>query len=107
MAQQRVIEESALHNFLILLLKEPLDHALLPNTLRLLMNTRTYLEFPGPDGVLDQFWTQLKKALGPPNNRPPISEESSETDYDLQARLDSIVLTENMPLIESNGPNIL
>ena len=95
MAQQRVIEESALDNFLILLLKEPLDHALLPNTLRLLMNTRTYLEFPGPDGDLASFWENLKKALGPPNERPLISEESNDTDSDLQALLDSIVVTDN------------
>ena len=107
MAQQRAIEESALDNFLILLMKEPLDEAKLPNTLRLLIKTRTYLTVPDCNGNVDKFWQDLKRALGHPNERPPLSTQCSETDYDLQALLDSIVVPENTPLIESAGQNML
>jgi hypothetical protein len=59
-------------NFLILVELEPIKDADLPSTLRLLMGTRTYLEWS--QSRMNRFWERLEIALG-----PPIAELRNET----------------------------
>ncbi|KAF4525886.1 hypothetical protein B566_EDAN015171 [Ephemera danica] len=63
LVQQLMFENTA--DFLILVELERLDRKTLPSTLRLLMSTKTYLEWP-TEGNLVHFWRRLKNTLGPP-----------------------------------------
>ncbi|KAF4517567.1 hypothetical protein B566_EDAN005131, partial [Ephemera danica] len=58
LVQQLLFEKSA--DFLVLIELQRLSPRQIPSTLRLLMSTRTYLEWPEYVGDLQQFWSRLK-----------------------------------------------
>ncbi|XP_067004196.2 toll-like receptor 2 type-2 [Anabrus simplex] len=64
MANNRLLEES--RNFLVLIELEPLDHSKIPRHVKMLMATRTYLEWPRDNNerTLQHVRKRLTKALG-------------------------------------------
>jgi hypothetical protein len=66
LVEQLMFENNA--DFLVLVELTRLPRDELPSTLRLLMSTRTYLEWPVQGGEVDmnRFWSRLRTALGQP-----------------------------------------
>jgi hypothetical protein len=52
--------------FLILIEVERIIKKDISSALRLLISTKTYLEWPGEGNDLERFWFCLKESLGPP-----------------------------------------
>ncbi|XP_068444949.1 toll-like receptor 2 [Clinocottus analis] len=55
----------------VLILLEPIDKETIPKKfcrLRRVMNSRTYLEWPGDDDHIPRFWTSLRTAIQRPDN---------------------------------------
>ena len=74
MATHRIFERSA-SDFLVLLELERLQRELVPLSLRVLLATRTYLEWH--QNQPEVFWSRLKQTLGKPLTRPVQEPEES------------------------------
>ncbi|GLH15547.1 Protein artichoke [Gryllus bimaculatus] len=79
MATHRLLEGAG-RDFLVLVELQPLDAKALPRLLRLLVETRTFLQWPsgcapggccgrGAEGAEEAAWRRLRAALGPPIRR--------------------------------------
>ncbi|KAK7869494.1 hypothetical protein R5R35_002271 [Gryllus longicercus] len=79
MATHRLLEGAG-RDFLVLVELQPLDAKALPRLLRLLVETRTFLQWPsgcapggccggGAEGAEEAAWRRLRAALGPPIKR--------------------------------------
>ncbi|KAF4522338.1 hypothetical protein B566_EDAN011058 [Ephemera danica] len=77
MATHRIFERSN-SDFLILLMLENLQRDLVPLSLRVLLTTRTYLEWKQKPEV---FWNRLKQILGEPLSNPVINSQNSLEPY--------------------------
>jgi hypothetical protein len=76
MAQHRIFEDC--NDFLILIELERLDREMVPLHLRILMASRTYLEWNLEVNV-SSFWCRLKEALGHAIAKTQVQEEEKET----------------------------
>ncbi|GLH16754.1 Toll-like receptor Tollo [Gryllus bimaculatus] len=101
MATHRLLEGAG-RDFLVLVELQPLDAKALPRLLRLLVETRTFLQWPsgcapgggcggGAEEAEEAAWRRLRTALGPPikrSSRHGLSSHASALAHSLQA-LDS------------------
>ena len=91
LVHERDVKEGATSNFLLIIELKRLDQESLPSSLRTLMTTRTYLEWPGGhdlDGsahckCVNNFWRRLKEGLGPPHVRPEEDKEDATSEEEL------------------------
>lgn len=97
MANHQLFENG--EDFLLLLELERLDRRLLPRHLRLLMDTRTYLEWPNSGKDTDVAWERLKAALGPSLCHERLSEGGRQHIAQDKARQSHPFLTPDVPLM--------
>ncbi|KAF4529217.1 hypothetical protein B566_EDAN017534 [Ephemera danica] len=99
MATHRIFERSN-SDFLILLKLELLRHDLVPLSLRVLLATRTYLEWHPSQS--EDFWCRFKRTLGQPLSRPV--QRSADEPCELFNAVDDVV--ENLKTLK-NDPEML